>query len=299
MIAAVLPRALDTIRSVVPADVDVVPLEGPPPRETTVLVPGPTDTAVLEAIGTLPELRLVQVLSAGTDAVEAYVPEWVTLCNARGTRDAAVADWCLAALLGASTGVLHAARARTWSSPGNVELGTWRIVIVGHGSIGRELERRLGPIGPQVTGVASRARDDLRGPEALPELLPEADAVVLLSPLTPESEGMVDAGFLARMKDDALLVNAGRGLLVDTDALTAELEAGRLRAVLDVTDPEPLPEGHPLWQAKGTLAITPHHGGATQAADARAARLAGKQIARLAQGEPLENVVRAARRRAA
>ena len=120
-------------------------------------------------------------------------------------------------------------------------------------------------------------------------MIGQADAVVLLTPLTPDTRGLFDAAMLARMRDGALLVNAGRGAVVDTGALVAELEAGRLRAVLDVVDPEPLPDDHPLWDL--ALAITPHNAGDTAAADERAVHFATGQLARFARGEELENVV--------
>ena len=109
-------------------------------------------------------------------------------------------------------------------------------------------------------------------------------------PMTPATRGLVDAGFLARMKDGALLVNASRGAVVDTDALVRELESGRLRAALDVTDPEPLPEGHPLWRAPGLL-LTPHVAGSTTLTLPRAYAFVGSQLRRYVRGEPLENVV--------
>jgi phosphoglycerate dehydrogenase-like enzyme len=150
----------------------------------------------------------------------------------------------------------------------------------------------LEPFGVTVVGVARHARDGVHASAELPELLGQADAVVVLTPLTAETRGVFDAALLARMRDGALFVNAGRGAVVDTDALLAELTSGRLRAVLDVVDPEPLPDDHPLWDA--ALAITPHNAGDTPAADERAVRFAIEQLVRFARGEPLQNVVRAA-----
>jgi D-3-phosphoglycerate dehydrogenase len=152
------------------------------------------------------------------------------------------------------------------------------------------VRRRLQPLRAEVIGVAAHARPGVHPVEHLPELLGIADAVVLLTPLTEATRGMVDAAFLARMRDGALLVNAGRGAVVDTDALLHELESGRLRAVLDVVEPEPLPRDHPLWSAPG-VTMTPHVAGDSDAADLRAARLAGEQLGRFARGEPLRNVV--------
>jgi phosphoglycerate dehydrogenase-like enzyme len=249
------------------------------------------DRETVEALPRLERLRVVQVLSAGTDWIEGRVPNWATLCNARGTRDAAVAEWVVGALLGDAYGQFTAARRRRWSDAVPRELQGATVLIVGFGSIGRAVERRLEPFGVSVIGVARHARDGVHAIDELPELLGRADAVVVLAPLTAETRGLLDAALLARMRDGALLVNAGRGAVVDTGALLAELQSGRLRAVLDVVDPEPLPDDHPLWDA--ALAITPHNAGDTAAADARAVRFGAEQLARFARGQPLLNVVRA------
>lgn len=169
------------------------------------------------------------------------------------------------------------------------------VLIVGYGAIGGAIEDRLTPFEvARVTRVARSARTTERGPvhplTELPELLPEADVVIMVTPLTEDTRGLVNAEFLARLKDGALLVNVGRGPVVDTKALLAELESGRITAALDVTDPEPLPQEHPLWQAPGVL-ISPHVGGPTSAFLPRAKRLLAAQLTRFAAGEPLENVV--------
>jgi phosphoglycerate dehydrogenase-like enzyme len=243
---------------------------------------------MLDVLPTLRDLRVVQVLSAGTDWIEPRVPRWATLCNARGARDVPMAEWVVGALLGAASGLLAGARRSTWVDAESDELHGSRVVILGHGSIGEAVRARLEPFGVEVIGVGRAQLDEL------PALLPMADAVVVLAPLTGRTRGMVDAQLLGRMRDGALLVNAGRGAVVDTDALVAELRAGRLRAVLDVVDPEPLPDGHPLWDL--ALTITPHHAGDSKAADARATRLAAEQLGRYARGEELLNVVLAAGR---
>jgi phosphoglycerate dehydrogenase-like enzyme len=142
----------------------------------------------------------------------------------------------------------------------------------------------------RLTYVARTARDGVHAMTELPRLLPEADVVVLVVPVTPETTGMVDASFLAAMRDGALLVNAARGVVVDTDALLAELAAGRLRAALDVTDPEPLPPGHSLWSAPNLL-LTPHVAGAVPEANDRAAATLADQLRRVLAGRPLANVV--------
>jgi phosphoglycerate dehydrogenase-like enzyme len=164
------------------------------------------------------------------------------------------------------------------------------VLIVGYGAIGTAVEHRLAGFETNVLRVASRAREGVDTLEDLPELLPRADVVVLCVPLTEQTKCLVDADFLARMKDGALLVNVARGAVVDTDALVAAVASGRLRAALDVTDPEPLPENHPLWTTPGVL-LSPHVGGNSTAFLPRAKRLLIEQLNRYAAGEPLANVV--------
>jgi phosphoglycerate dehydrogenase-like enzyme len=258
------------------------------------LGPASSDARAFEALPELGRVEVVQVLSAGTDRIEERLPPGATLCNARGARDGPVAEWVVAALLGATSRTLECAPLTTWTDRYVVDLESWSVLVVGMGSIGRHVARLLEPFGTRVLGVASRARDDLHGVEELPGLLPEADAVVILTPLSDSTRGLIGAAELAAMRDGVLLVNAGRGPVVDTDALLAEVATGRLRAVLDVTDPEPLPDGHPLWSAPGVLAITPHIAGDSALGHRRAVELAARQLARWAAGEELENVVRAA-----
>jgi phosphoglycerate dehydrogenase-like enzyme len=290
VIAAVTARAFQVVSELAPEGVEVRQL--PDGREDAeFIVPGWEDRETIEALPGLERLRVVQALSAGTDWIESRVPDWVTLCNARGARDAAVAEWVVGALRGDHYGQFAVAGERRWSYFQPRELLGATVLIAGFGSIGRAVAARLEPFGVSVIGVARTARDGVHGTDELPELLAQADAVVVLTPLSPETSGLFDAALLGRMRDGALFVNAGRGAVVDTDALVAELRSGRLRAVLDVVDPEPLPDGHPLWEL--ALAITPHNAGDTPAADERAVRLAAEQLVRHAHGEPLLNVVRA------
>jgi phosphoglycerate dehydrogenase-like enzyme len=247
---------------------------------------------VLGALPGLTRVEVVQVLSAGTDLVEGRMPPQATLCSARGARDGPVAEWVVAALLGATSRTLECAPLTTWTDRSVDDLESWTVLIVGMGSIGRYVARLLEPFGTRVVGVASRAREDLHGVDELPDLLPDADAVVILTPLSDATRGLIGAAELAAMRDGALLVNAGRGPVVDTDALVAEVGSDRLRAVLDVTDPEPLPDGHPLWIAPGVLTITPHIAGDSKLGHRRAIDLAARQVAHWAAGEELENVVR-------
>jgi phosphoglycerate dehydrogenase-like enzyme len=290
--AAITKRALDAVRSHAPDGVEVVVVEdGIDLSSVDFLVPSSGDGRVLEALPELDRLAVVQVLSAGTDWIESRVPPQAILCSARGARDGPVAEWVLGALLGATTELLDCARERRWRSMELTDLSGWTVLVVGMGSIGRLVESRLHAFGSTVLGVVSHAREDLHGVEELPALLPAADAVVVLTPLSDSTRGLIGVAELAAMKDGAVLVNAARGPVLDTDALVAEVQTGRLRAVLDVTDPEPLPDDHPLWSAPGVLSITPHIGGDSPAGHARAAALAGEQLARWAAGEQLHNVV--------
>jgi phosphoglycerate dehydrogenase-like enzyme len=289
---AVRESAFERLREVAPAGVEVVLLDDDLDLETVdFLIPSNADKSTLEALPGLTRVAVVQTISAGTDWVEKRVPPQATLCNARGTRDRPVAEWVMGALLGVSSRTLECASATSWSKLELEDLESWTVLIVGMGSIGHQVGAFLEPFGARVVGVASRARDDLHGIDELPALLPSADAVVVLAPLTNDTRGLIGAAELAAMRDGALLVNAARGAVVDTDALVAEVATARLRAVLDVTDPEPLPDGHPLWTAPGVLSITPHMAGDSPPGHRRAIDLAARQIARWLAGEELENVV--------
>jgi phosphoglycerate dehydrogenase-like enzyme len=246
----------------------------------------------------LPDLRVVQLLSAGADAWVGRLPEGVILCDARGVHDSSTAEWVVAAILAHLRAFPAFARAQArheWAydpvAPTD-ELAGKRVLIIGTGSIGTALRARLAPFEVTLTLAARTARpaEGVHGVGDLPALLPAADVVVLLVPLTEQTRGMIDARFLAAMPDGALLVNAARGPVADTDALVAELATGRIGAALDVTDPEPLPAGHPLWDMPNVL-LTPHVGGSVRGLLPRAYRLAGQQLRGLAAGEPLINEV--------
>jgi phosphoglycerate dehydrogenase-like enzyme len=241
----------------------------------------------------LPELRLVQLVTAGAERFIGRLPEGVVLCNARGAHTPSTAEWVMAATLAAQRGIPFFTReqdAGRWSFRRQHTLFGARVLVVGAGDIGRSIGRMLDGFGVEVEFVARSARDGVHATSELPRLLPGADVVVLVVPVTRETTGMVDAAFLAAMKDDALLVNAARGVVVDTDALLAELQSGRLRAALDVTDPEPLPPGHPLWSAPGLL-LTPHVGGEIPGTVERGAASVAAQLRRVLAGEPLADVV--------
>ncbi|WP_037313852.1 2-hydroxyacid dehydrogenase [Amycolatopsis orientalis] len=243
----------------------------------------------------LPSLKLVQSLSAGVEKLLPLVPAGVKLANGRGLHDLSVAEHALA--------LIHAAQrdlprwfaqqaAGSWEREHTRSLADSRVLLVGYGSIGQAIERQLLAAEAVVTRVASRARpaEAVHGVGELAELLPSADIVVLILPETPATMGLLGAAELAALPDGALVVNVGRGSAIDTAALTAETVAGRLRAALDVVEPEPLPAGHPLWTAPGVV-ITPHIAGGSASFYPRAKRLVTEQLRRYAAGEEPLNVV--------
>jgi len=240
-------------------------------------------------------LRAIQAFSAGVDSIADRIPAGVTLCDAAGVHDVAVAEWVVMSILASRRRLpehLDAQRSGTWRKESIVgeDLAGAVVVIVGAGSIGRAVEARLSPFGASIIRVARRPRDGVIPFSDLPTVLPRADVVVSLLPLTAETRCLIDARIIGAMRPGALLVNASRGLVVDSTALTAAVLDGRIKVALDVTDPEPLPEGHPLWSAPGAI-ITPHVASDVRREDERAWQLVYEQVGRLARGESLANVV--------
>ncbi|QNG38988.1 2-hydroxyacid dehydrogenase [Geodermatophilaceae bacterium NBWT11] len=271
------------------------PADGPPTGEAArAQVWVPDGSGVPDGLfDALPRLRLVQLTSAGAERFVGKTPDGVALCNARGAHTPATAEWAVTAALAAQRGIPTFVReqdAGRWTPGTHHSMVGARVLVVGAGDIGRTIGEMLAGFDVDLTFVARTARDGVRSTDELPQLLPEADVVVLIVPVTPETTGMVDAAFLAAMPDDSLLVNAARGVVVDTDALLAELTSGRLRAALDVTEPEPLPEGHPLFAAPNLL-LTPHVGGAVPQTAERATDAVLDQLDRVLAGQPLQNVV--------
>lgn len=258
-----------------------------------VVLPFAVKPETISKIAALPSLKTIQILSAGADHILPYIPSHITLCNARGAHTASTAEWAVGAMVASIRNFPRFAVAQRdghWDYVQSEPVGGKHVLIVGYGDIGAAVERRLAGWDVTVERVARHARDGVHAIGELPELLPNADVVVILLPVTDETRQFVNKDFLRAMKDGALLVNAARGVIVDTDALLEELNSGRIRAALDVTDPEPLPAGHPLWQAPGLL-LTPHVGGAIFASRERAYKVVSEQLARLAAGEPLLNVI--------
>jgi phosphoglycerate dehydrogenase-like enzyme len=270
-----------------------------PPRDDVELVVLDYRNAqmTLDRLPGLASLAVVQTQTAGVDGIAERVPDGVLLCNARGVHDDATAELALGLTLASLRGIDVAARSHGhwpgWRERGPEQrsLADSRVAVLGYGSIGRALAVRLLACGARVTAVATSPRtDDLVGAVVTPADVDWAaqHVVIVVLPLTESTRHVVDASFLARLSDGTLVVNVGRGPLLDTSAVIAE--AGRLRFALDVTDPEPLPDGHPLWSAPGVL-ITPHVAGGTTAMLPRMAALLRSQLTAYVSGQPLRNVV--------
>ncbi len=279
-----------------PDGVEVVTwLKGDPPAEAldAEFVLAPFSAGKPGRLAMFAGVRVVQTQSAGVDWVKPQLPAGAVLCDARGLHDTSTSEWVLAAILSSIRLIPTFARQqgrREWKPERTRELAGRRVLIVGYGSIGKAIEARLVGFGVEITRVARTARQGVHSFTELPDLLPYAEIVVLIVPLTDETRGLVDKDFLAALPDGALVVNACRGLVVEEDALLAELSSGRLTAALDVTAVEPLPADNPLWSAPGLL-LTPHVGGDTTGIYPRLHRFAREQVERYVAGEPLLNVV--------
>ena len=248
-----------------------------------------------EAFARLPALRVIQLLSAGVEPWLPVVPDGVLLCSGRGVHGASTAELAVAGLLAVVREIpafLAAQAEHRWNELIADGLDGRRVLVLGAGDIGARVAAAVRAFDADVTLVARRARDGVRAIDDLPAVLPGHDVVVIALPLTPQTFRLVDSRFLAALPDGAVLVNVARGAIVDTDALLAELNSRRLRAFLDVTDPEPLPADHPLWDAPN-LMLTPHVGGGTRGWERRAYHLVRAQILRLLRGEALVNQVAA------
>lgn len=266
----------------------------PEAAHAEVLVPGFLRAEEDGFFDALPELKLIQLLTAGAENWLDRLPPGVLLSTCRGAHGGSTAEWAVAVLLSMYRELGEFAESRnrrSWDYHATDTLHGKRVLVIGAGDLGQTLRRMLEPFEARVTMVGFSPREGVHGVAELPELLPSCDAVVLMVPLTSRTTGMVDAEFLAKIPTGGIVVNAARGPVVDTDALLAELNAGRLRAALDVTDPEPLPAEHPLWDAPGLL-LTPHVAGSTAGSAERSYAIAAAEIERYVNGELPRNLVR-------
>ena len=304
-----------------PAGIELIPL----PRdldhdvEIEVWIPDPYPTRNRYSVPHLRGVKLVLSMMAGTEWIPAAMGPHVTICNARGAHNISTAEWTISAIL---TMLKHfplfldIQRSGEWKRRFQAtaeyenltgdhralyppvmleELTGKTVMLVGYGSIGKEIERVLEPFHVQLIRLARTMRENpvVHAVSELDALLPKAQIVVLILPATAESRNLIDARQFSLMQQGALLVNAARGPIVNTDALVKALDSRRIRAALDVTDPEPLPNGHPLWKCPNLL-ITPHVGGSSPEFARRSLQVAADELRRYMAGEPLRNVVQAA-----
>jgi phosphoglycerate dehydrogenase-like enzyme len=300
----------ERLKVLVPGDLSLDVSDTPPNIEAVLYQPGEPwpaghlDASVVvvgydkaPAVGArfaeLPHLRLVQTLNAGYEQWLPLVPPGVMLSNGRGAHGGSSAEWVVAALLAIYRDLGLFAKQQAdgqWRRKDTETLIGKRVVVLGAGDLAVNLAARLGPFETDVVLVGRKARPGVHALDEVEGLLANADVVVAMLPHSEATHHIVDAGFLARLPAGAIVVNVGRGGLVDTDALLAELTSGRLRAALDVTDPEPLPPGHPLWSTPGLL-LTPHVAGSTEGAWQRAFAVALRQLEVYASGANPPNLV--------
>ena len=241
----------------------------------------------------MPNLKTLQMLNAGYDDALAYLRPGLTLCNARGVHDVSTAELAVGLAIASRRGFPEFMReqiAGNWSHHRTSALSDSKVGIIGYGSIGKKIAQNLSGFEVSVTAFTQSGRDGSLTIDQLDAHLPNLDIVILILPLSDSSRHLFNAERLAAMKDGALLINVARGPVVETDALVAELNSGRIFAALDVTDPEPLPAGHPLWSAKNLL-LVPHVGGNSGAFEPRGRALIESQLKLLAAGSALEHVV--------
>jgi phosphoglycerate dehydrogenase-like enzyme len=304
-----------------PEGIELIPLSDSLDHEVhiDVWIPDPYSTRAIKTWPHLRGVRLVLSTMAGTEWIPAIVGPHVTICNARGAHSISTAEWTVASILAmlkyfpffldvqreGQWKRRFEASARYASITGDTrplyppvmleELTGKTVLLVGHGAIGKEIERMMEPFRVNLIRVARTARSEplVHAIAGLDSLLPQAEVVILILPSTAETYRLIGARQFALMPQGALLVNAARGPIVDTDALVKALQSGRIRAAIDVTDPEPLPEGHPLWSCPNLL-LTPHVAGSSPQFTPRALRVAADELRRYINCEPLQNVVQAA-----
>ena len=304
-----------------PSEVELIPLPDELDQELDidVWIPDPYPTRAMRIWPHLRGVRLILSLMAGTEWIPALAGPHVTISKARGSHNISTAEWTIGAILATLKYFpfyFDVQRSGQWKrrfeAPARYaqitgdarpiyppvmleELTGKRVLLVGHGEIGKEIERMLAPFDVELVRIARTARSEppVHAVSELDSLLPQAEIVILILPSTAESHHLIGSRQFALMRQGTLLVNAARGPIVDTEALVEALNSGRIRAALDVTDPEPLPEGHPLWTCPNLL-LTPHLAGSSPQFAPRALKTAADELRRYINGEPLKNVVQAA-----
>ena len=283
----------------IPNGLTHLPTDGVTPRQEdlskiTFYVPAYMfGASALEPIAKMSSLKVIQSPNAGVDDVIALRPAGVTLCNAAGVHDASTAELAVGLAIAARRGFAEFSQNQSkgiWSHISNAALTDSKVAIVGHGNIGKTIARMLAGFEVQITSFSKSGSDGALTMDQFDVQISSFDVIILIVPLNDQTRHLMNSKRLAAMKDGAALVNVARGAVIETEALLAELNSKRIFAALDVTDPEPLPAGHPLWSAPNTL-ITPHVGGDSKAFEPRGRALVEAQLARFAAGQPLINVV--------
>lgn len=283
----------------IPSSLKTLPINGEFPDEgdlskiTFYVPPYMAGARALEPIAKMSALQVIQSPNAGVDDVLAILPERVTLCNAKGVHDASTAELAIGLAISARRGfaTFMANQSKgVWEHTRHSSLADSRVGVVGMGSIGSSIAKQLQVFNVEVIGFSRSGSNSTKTMAHFDELLPTLDVVILILPLTSQSHHLMNQSRIDAMKPGATLVNVARGGIVDTAALVDALNRGHISAALDVTDPEPLPKGHPLWSAPNII-ITPHVGGDSTAFNPRVRTLIESQLERFATGQPLINIV--------
>lgn len=248
----------------------------------------------IEIIPRMKNLKVVHYNQAGYEDILPHIPQGITLCNGSGLHDVSTSELAIGLAIAARRGFaefMDNQKKGIWHRTRKPALADSHVGIVGYGHIGKRIASLLEMFETKVTAFTRSGSDGSVKISEFDDYLPSLDVTVLILPLTAESKHFMSAARLKKMKDGATLVNVARGAIVDTDALVAELNSGRITAGLDVTDPEPLPAGHPLWSAPNVI-ISPHVGGDSGAFEPRARKMVQEQLTRIATNEPLVNQIK-------